>query len=514
MIIEGTPSTITNAHIVAVDDEPTNLQLIRRLLEREGYTHITTLSDPRDLLPVLLEREPDLILLDLHMPHLSGFAVLDLLRTWLQADAYVPIVVLTADATADARKRALGAGATDFLTKPFDAIEVLLRVRNHLQTRLLHQALRSRTQALEGQLSSILASVDEVVWSATLDGHLTYISEAASRVLGRAPETLLGNDAFGVLPVHADDASKVAGWTDQLRISDLLEREYRVVQADGAVRWLRTRCRLALGAACVPEGIHGVSADVTEHHLLAEEWARREAQEELDRAKSEMVSIVSHELRTPLVSFLGFSELLLLDDVTPDERRLWTQTIHDEAIRLTSLVEDLLDVSRIEAGQVRLNLEPCNLPEIVDNALVPFLASDDGPRLVRKYDPMTGETLADAAKMTQIVTNLVSNALKYSPNGGPVTVAIDQHRATSIRLSVTDEGLGIPPAELPRLFQRFHRVGTAEHGEIQGTGLGLYIVKQLTELHGGSIHAESAGPGCGSRFTLELPVADVLALGA
>lgn len=507
------PAAMRSAHILAVDDERTNLLLIRRLLEGEGYERVTTIADPRDLLPILLDGEPDLILLDLHMPHLSGFAVLELLGTWLDPEAYVPVVVLTADATPDARKRALAAGATDFLTKPFDAYEVQMRVRNHLQTRLLHRELRSRSQALGGRLASILASVEEVVWSADEDGALTFISEAARHVTGHEPAQLLGQDACAATPTHPDDRPALAGWAAQLRAAGFCEREYRIVRADGAVRWLRTRCRLVGAAGGLAASIHGVSADVTERRQLAEELARRAAQEELDRAKSEMISIVSHELRTPLVSFLGFSELLQFDDVTPEERRVWTETIHNEAMRLTTLVDDLLDVTRIEAGQVRLVPRPCDLIEVVDEALAPFMACGGGARLVRRYDLPGAEVVADAAKLTQVVTNLVSNALKYSPNGGPVTVAVDAGPDGTVRLRVVDEGLGIPAAELPRLFQRFHRVDTAAHSEIPGTGLGLYIVKQLVDLHGGSIAAESDGPGRGSRFTVELRAAAIPAVG-
>lgn len=502
---------IRNAHILAVDDELANLQLISRLLATDGYTHVTTMMDPREILPLVLEREPDLILLDLHMPHLNGFMVLELLQTWISEDNHIPIIVLTADATSDARKRALHAGATDFLTKPFDTLEVLLRVRNHLQTRFLHQAARSRSVALEGQLATILSSVEEVLWSATPEGQLTFVSDAVAAITGRPASEFLGRDAcFGdiVLP---EDWQELAGWPERASWEGRFDEEYRIRRADGEIRWIRTRCLIVRDAAGFLKGIDGIAQDVTDRRHLSEERALRAAQEEVDRAKTEMVSIVSHELRTPLASFLGFSELLLMEDVSPDEQRLWITTIHEEAIRLSALVDDLLDLSRIEAGEVVLSQQPSQLSEIVERSLRAFDSTGDGARLAWGLREDVPDVIANPDKIGQVVTNLVSNALKYSPDGGPVTVSLMRPADETVRLSVTDAGLGIPEDEISRLFQRFHRVNTPERGEIPGTGLGLYICKQLIELHGGRIWVESAGPGHGSTFSFELPAAPVLA---
>src|SRR5690349_11040511 len=141
--------TAVGARILVIDDEPANTILLQRVLTEHGFRSVTCINDPRAALAIFLDAEPDVILLDLNMPHMDGYAVLAAVRAWLPPDAYLPILVLTGDSTRDARHRALAAGATDFLTKPFDATEVVLRVRNVIQTRGFHQELQAHNALLE-----------------------------------------------------------------------------------------------------------------------------------------------------------------------------------------------------------------------------------------------------------------------------------------------------------------------------------------------------------------------------
>lgn len=150
-----------SGRILVIDDEPTNTLLLRTILLQYGFTHVTCVNDARQVLPVFLDIEPDLVLLDLHMPFMDGFAVLGALRAWLPADTYFPIVMLTADITTDARRRALAAGATDFLTKPFDGVEVVLRVRNLIQTREFHKQIQRQNAELEERVRERTREVEE-----------------------------------------------------------------------------------------------------------------------------------------------------------------------------------------------------------------------------------------------------------------------------------------------------------------------------------------------------------------
>jgi signal transduction histidine kinase len=496
-----------SARILAIDDEPLNTRVLLRLLEHAGYSDVHCLTDPRDVLPTFLEMRPDLVLLDLHMPYFDGFAVMERLQPWLSPDEYLPIVVLTADITTEAKRRALAAGAADFLTKPFDSVEVLLRIQNLLEIRSLHQQLRQRTDALEERLGGILDSLDQVVWSATMDGRPTFVSPAVEPLFGTSATRLLDDPQLGRALLLAGGVGQPwNGLTGSPGSpgSDSDELEYKITRPDGVERWLRTRARLVRDADGTPIRIDGISADITEHRRLVEEVARLAAEREMNRIKREFVSIASHELRTPLSALVGFSELLLQPDVAEDERQLWTQTMYGESLRLTQIVDDLLDLSRIEAGRITIDPVPVDPRDVVERALAPFEAGPDGPRLSRDYAESLPLIPADSAKLGQVLTNLLSNAIKYSPAGGPIIVRIAQVGEV-VRFSVADKGLGIPAEGLRRLFERFYRVQESDRGGIRGTGLGLYISRQLVELHDGRIWAESDGLGKGSTFILELP---------
>ncbi|MFN8526310.1 MAG: HAMP domain-containing sensor histidine kinase [Chloroflexota bacterium] len=237
-----------------------------------------------------------------------------------------------------------------------------------------------------------------------------------------------------------------------------------------------------------------------------EELGKIEARREIDRLQTEFVSVVSHELRTPLTALVGFSELLMTRDVPEAKRQEWTATLHSGTERLAKLVEDLLDVTRIEEGRLDLFLQPTSLQSAVEDALATFGACERSDRLVWRPGKWLPPVMADPDKLVQILTNLVSNAIKYSANRGEITVAAELV-GSRVRLSVADHGLGLPAGELQRIFERFHRVRDQSRQDIQGTGLGLYITRHLVELQGGRIWAESRGLGRGSTFFVELPAA-------
>jgi signal transduction histidine kinase len=246
-----------------------------------------------------------------------------------------------------------------------------------------------------------------------------------------------------------------------------------------------------------------------ENARLAREAARVAALEELSRLKSEFISIASHELRTPLTGILGFSELLTHNDaVLPDdERQRFQRLVFQQAEQLAALVDNLLDVSRIESG--RVTLEPSAL-DLAD-ALWPILeaAGASAPRHALSTDlaPAARWVRADPDKVRQILANLVSNAVKYSPDGGRVTVtARFEPGIDGVTIAVADEGMGIPEEQLDRIFDRFQRVDAPATRGIRGTGLGLFIVRELVELHGGTIRVEST-VGRGSTFRFTLPAA-------
>ncbi len=238
---------------------------------------------------------------------------------------------------------------------------------------------------------------------------------------------------------------------------------------------------------------------------LVEETRKVEALKELDRMKSELLSTVSHELRTPLASIKGYATTLLTHEakLKRDDRREFLEIIDSEADRLRELIENLLDASRLEAGVLRMDRAPARLGEVARDVVRKVELSFTKHRLVLDW-PDDREVFCDARRVYQIMQNLVTNAVKYSPDGGSVTLA-GRFAARELVVSVTDEGVGLPAREVDRIFDRFHRVGGEISRLVGGTGLGLAISKGLVEAHGGRIWAESDGEGKGSTFRFTLP---------
>lgn len=396
-------SRLHRCTILLVDDEEANLDLLEGLLESAGFTSLVRTGDARQVLPLVRQHAPDLILLDLHMPHRHGLDLLRDLREATPAGDYRPVLVLTADVTPDTRDRALSLGARDFVTKPFDATEVLLRVENLLETRQLH------------------------------------VDERAARA-------------------RAESATR--------------ERE----------------------------------------RLLA---------------------VVAHDLRNPLAVVSMYAETLMLQGLTPgqaaadaaraaqaaqapsvdDEGAAWGRTalstIHANAAAMQRLVEDLLDASSIRGDGLRIHRAPHRVGDAFDRAraMLAPLAETAGVTLTVGGEAGSDDAIGwlDRERMVQLLSNLVGNAVKFTPRGGSVAV---RYRVCGAMLegAVVDTGPGIAPDDLPRLFDAFW-TGERRVGERNGhgAGLGLWIARGIVEAHGGTLAAVSVlGEGATFRFSIPL----------
>jgi PAS domain S-box-containing protein len=251
------------------------------------------------------------------------------------------------------------------------------------------------------------------------------------------------------------------------------------------------------------------AAKERERLLEAERAARAEA-ERISLMKDEFLATISHELRTPLTAILGWSQLIQTGNVSAEDLALGVETIARNARAQTQLIEDLLDMSRIIAGKVRLDVQRTDPASVVDAAIASIRPSTEakGIRLRTILDPQAGPVSGDPGRLQQVVWNLLSNAVKFTPKGGSIDVVLERINS-HVEITVSDSGIGIRPEFLPHAFERFRQADSSTTRNFGGLGLGLSIVKQLVELHGGFVRVASEGEGRGATFTVGLPVAPI-----
>jgi two-component system sensor histidine kinase KdpD len=243
-----------------------------------------------------------------------------------------------------------------------------------------------------------------------------------------------------------------------------------------------------------------------DNRRLFEEAREIETYRELDRLKSELLQTVSHELRTPLGSIKGFTTTLIEHDrrLSREEKLEFLEIIDQESDRLRGLIEDLLDMTKIEAGVLQLDCQPVALTKLIGDAIKPVASHSPEHRFDASV-PADLFALADSRRVRQVLHNLLENAVKYSPDGGLIR-AQARLNGNEVVISVSDQGIGIPRHDLPRVFDRFHRVDSDVGRKVGGSGLGLAICRGIVEAHGGRIWVESE-PGMGSVFSFSLPAA-------
>ena len=336
-----------------------------------------------------------------------------------------------------------------------------------------------------------------------LDGRFQRVNLAFQNVLGFSEEELLVSSVFEL--VHPDDLAMTLAEYEKLASGSPVHfMENRLRCKDGSYRWF------AWSYFPLPEeGLaFGVGHDTTERRQLEEVMRlRADELENANRIKDEFLATMSHELRTPLTSILGWARLLDSNQLSEKERERAVNVIQRNAEAQSKLIEDLLDVSRIITGKLKIDFQPVAFAVIVEsvvNSLRPVIDAKH-LRLETKIDPAAGPILGDPSRLQQIVMNLLSNAVKFTQSGGTIEVCLHRHQ-TFVRLKVMDTGLGISAENLPFIFERFRQVDSSNVRSHGGLGLGLAIVDYLVRQQAGSVSAESEGIEKGSTFTVEFPL--------
>jgi PAS domain S-box-containing protein len=370
----------------------------------------------------------------------------------------------------------------------------------------------SRNELLDSQrrLASIVESSDDAITSKTLDGTITSWNEGARRIYGYRPDEVIGKPISVLVP--PDRADEIPMVLERIAGNQSIEHyETKRRTKDGrTIDVSLTISPIRDGDGHVV-GVSTIARDVSERRKVEEEReAAREEADRANRAKSEFLSRMSHELRTPMNAVLGFAQLLQLDHQSPEQEEA-TGEILRAGKHLLELIDEVLDIARIEAGSLRLSLEPVDTVEVASEclSLLGPQADQEGVRLMLEAqdDPSSIHVIADRQRLKQVLLNLVSNGIKYNRQAGSVRVGIGRTGLGSrITIDVTDTGRGIAPERMEHLFAAFDRLGAEETG-IEGTGLGLALTKPLVEAMGGTLRVSSE-PGTGSTFSVELASAD------
>jgi two-component system phosphate regulon sensor histidine kinase PhoR len=487
-------------NILVIDDEQIMRDGCSRILSKDGWSIFSAENGAQGLEQIKGHAENlDVILLDLMMPGMSGMEVLDHVRTY---DPNLLVIVITGYATVESAVEAMKKGAYDFIPKPFTPDQLRIVVRRALERRTLQKEAeflrKEREKSLrdiateKSKIKTIINCMGDGVLVCDRDSCIVLSNPAASRML-KAPETCLLGNYLNQCSLPQDLSRTIE---ESLQTKD---RGYSSVSQELSVGepgeiFLRAHTAPVRNDLGETMGSVTVLQDIS--HL-----------KELDKMKSEFIAMVTHELRAPIAVVEQQLTVILnkmAGEVTEKQEQLLSRA-KERTRGLLDLIRDLLDLSKIEAGKMVQYKEPLSLQEVIQRAVDLMKSDAENKKIDLQFSspPKISLIQADRNSLEGIFTNLISNAIKYTPEGGRVWVRLDEESGF-VRADVSDTGIGIKKEDLPRIFDKFYRVKTKETSRIVGTGLGLSIVKSIVDAHLGSITVKSQ-EGEGTTFTVAFP---------
>jgi PAS domain S-box-containing protein len=499
----GDADMVDPVNILLVDDHEANLLALEVILQPLGQNLVKARSG-QEALRLLLDDDFAVVLLDIRLGSMDGFEVAQRIRTQ-ERSQHAPIIFITAYESEDfPPAKAYTLGAVDYLIKPL--VPEILRAKVAVFIDLFQNA---RLRQSERRLRALLENAWDGISLLSSDGTILENIPHNLHRLGYSQEEFLGHRGFEF--IHSDDLPAVQAALEHL------------LQAAGAKAMLQYRLRRKDGSWCWVEGIGtnllhdpAVRALVVNYRDISEQKAaedelRRRAEElmEAHRQKDQFLVMLAHELRNPLAPLLTGLHILRQPQTSVETGEQTRAMMERQLRHVSHLVDDLLDVSRILRGKVQLRRERLDLAQLTRTAAEDRRAVLRQAGLDLRLDIQETPVwvIGDAARLTQILNNLLDNVVKFADGGDQVTVraTADVERRQAV-LSVRDKGAGIEPELLPRLFSPFLQADRSLDRSRGGLGLGLALVKGLTELHGGCVEASSAGAGRGAEFTIRVPL--------
>jgi PAS domain S-box-containing protein len=490
--------------VLVVDDNPTTRYTTARVIRAAGFAtrEAGTGSEALALAP----QQISAVVLDVHLPDFSGFEVCRELRI-KPATSTLPVVHLSATFVRNEDKVAgLNAGADAYLVHPVEPPVLVATLQALIRARMAEEKQRTseaRFKAIYDQAPTGMALIDA-------DGHFADVNPALAGMLGQARDALIGQPVSAFAP--AEWATFVNDHTASIQQPTVpWQGEFPLLRQDGS--WIRLEWTMS---APIEPGLRvGIALDVSERfeletrrrEVLEREQAARVAAERLSRTKDDFVAVLSHELRNPLNAIGGWVHLLKVGKRTPEQMEKGLSAIDRSVKAQARLISDILDVSRISSGKLRLHREWIEPRGLVASAIQALHEPAAAKHLSIHFDQEAVDPPAwlDATRFQQIVWNLLSNAIKFSYDGGRIELEL-LRKDDQLHFSVRDSGRGITGDFIGHLFDRFSQSDSPDNRFHGGLGLGLSIVKNLAELHGGGVTAESAGEGQGATLRVVIEV--------
>jgi len=512
--------------ILIVDDNPDDRALAARaLLHDFPACEITEVANPTELDRAIEAGNFDAVVTDYQLRWSDGLTVL---RRLLERYPELPVVMFTNTGSEEICAEAMKSGLSDYIIKkprhyarlPISVRQALDRrdMQEQLSVQLRREAMaRARAEDAERRFRTMGETVPFGVWECDAQGNATYFSRSLSNLVEQPASALLDRGWLDFV-IEEEREEVTEHWRQCVEGGTRWNEELHVRSADGNVRTLLSRAHPVHAPDGMLTGWAGINLDITKRTMLERERAgllerERKARKEAELAnqlKDEFLAAVSHELRTPLNAMVGWADVLSMTELESARARKAVDAIRRNVRVQTQLINDLLDLSRIVSGRLRLDVQSVDPERMVHNAveLVRPTSMKKDIQLKLVLSNVGAVVRGDPRRLEQIVWNLLDNAIKFTPRGGRIAIYLERVNS-QVEISIQDNGQGIDPELLPYIFDRFRQGEGGTTRREGGLGIGLSLVKQLVDLQGGSVRAKSPGIDQGTTFVVCFPLASV-----